>query len=473
MPHKHTDSMPYTKITKADIRSLVSIAGSENVITGHDNLLNYAQDETPMVKARLPNVAVNPTDTRTIAAILNYANNRVLPVTPRGAGTGLSGGCIPLHGGIVLSLSKLNNIVDIDCDNFVAVAQSGISLGMLRERVQAVGLSYPVSLGEMTATVGGSIATNAGGLNAVKYGVTRHHVLGIEAVLADGTVIRTGGRFVKCSSGYDLTQLLTGSEGTLAVITEVTLKLNTKPPFREALFIPFYNLHDAISCIPDILMLGKEPAGLEFMEKSIMEISEAYTGKKLPIKGYEAFLLVISEADKEEEITNYFGQVEVVSKKHGAADALVPPGELAMRRLLEAREMFYHAIKKFAPMQILDVVVPRNEIAHFIRSVKKLEPKYGIPVVVYGHAGDGNVHLHPICRDMPLSTWKKNLHELMKEIYELGADFGGAVSGEHGIGIDKKEFFNNNTDKSVIDTMRKIKYSLDPNGILNPGKIFS
>jgi glycolate oxidase len=470
---KPINQTPYPMVNEEDIRYLISIAGRENVITGYDNLLDYAQDETPMVEASFPQVVVKPLDTRTVSAILKYANSRGLPITPRGAGTGLSGGCIPLQGGIVLSVSKLDSIVDIDRENFVAVVQSGLSLGILREKVEAVGLSYPVSLGEMTATIGGSIATNAGGLNAVKYGVTRHHVLGIEAVLADGTIIRTGGRFVKCSSGYDLTQLLTGSEGTLAIITEVTLKLNIKPAFREALFIPFYNLQDAISCIPDIMMLGKEPAGLEFMEKSIMEISELYTGKKLPYKGYEAFLLVISEGDNEGEINSYFNQVEVVSRKHGAADALVPPGELAMRRLLEAREMFYHAIKKFAPMQILDVVVPRIEIARFIAGVKELEPKYNIPVIVYGHAGDGNVHLHPICKDMPLVIWKKKLHNLMKDIYILGARHGGAVSGEHGIGIDKKEFFNNTADKSVIDVMRGIKHSFDPKGILNPGKIFS
>jgi glycolate oxidase len=350
--------------------------------------------------------------------------------------------------------------------------QPGLSLGNLRERLGSHGLTYPVSLGEMTATVGGSIATNAGGLNAVKYGVTRHHVLGLQAVLANGEILRTGGKFVKCSSGYDLTQLLVGSEGTLAVVTEITLKLNTRPNFREALFIPFHSLQDAIGSVPDILMLGKEPVGLEFMEKSIMQIAEGYTGKKLPYEGFEAFLLVLSEADNQDEITGYFGEVERIVKKHGAADALVPPGQHAMRRLLEARESFYHAINKYAPMQILDAVVPRSEIARFVSKVKELEPKYGIPVIVYGHAGDGNVHLHPICRDMPLDLWKKKLKSLMKDIYAIGAEHGGAVSGEHGIGIDKKEFFKSSAGAALLGTMKKIKTALDPNGILNPGKLF-
>jgi glycolate oxidase len=363
-------------------------------------------------------------------------------------------------------------LLDVDKDNFTATVQPGLSLGNLREHLVPLGLSYPVSLGEMTATVGGSIATNAGGLNAVKYGVTRHHVLGLQAVLANGEIFRTGGKFVKCSSGYDLTQLLVGSEGTLAVITEITLKLNTRPNFREALFIPFHSLQDAIDSVPDILMLGKDPVGLEFMERSIMQIAEGYTGKKLPYEGYEAFLLVLSEAENQDEITGYFSEVEKIVKKHGAADALVPPGQHAMRRLLEARETFYHAINKYAPMQILDAVVPRNQIASFVSKVKELEPKYGIPVIVYGHAGDGNVHLHPICRDMPLDTWKTKLNSLMHDIYDIVSEHGGAVSGEHGIGIDKKEFFKSSAGAVLLDTMKKIKTALDPNGILNPGKIF-
>ena len=462
----------FHKVNTTDIQALISIVGPSNVITGRERLLDYGHDEAPLVKPSLPQIVVKPVNTASVSELLKYATNRHIPVTTRGAGTGLSGGCIPLYGGIVLSLEHMHKLLDVDRENFAAVVQPGISLGKLRDDLGPFGLGYPVSLGEMTATVGGSIATNAGGLNAVKYGVTRHHVLGLEAVLAGGEVIRTGGKFVKCSSGYDLTQLLVGSEGTLAVITEVTLKLDIKAAFREALFVPFHSLQDAINSVPDILMLGKEPVGLEFMEKSIMQIAESYTGKKLPYGGYEAFLLVLSEADSQDEITAYFSEVEKAVKKHGAADALVPPGQLAMRRLLEAREMFYHAIKKYAPMQILDAVVPRSEIARFVSRVKELEPKYGIPVIIYGHAGDGNVHLHPICKDMPLNTWKRKLTALMKDIYALGSEHGGAVSGEHGIGIDKKEFFNSTASSALLGTMKKIKKALDPNGILNPGKIF-
>ena len=462
----------YHKVKSEDVAALAAIAGRQNIVVAPEKLLDYGRDETPLLEPVLPEIVIKPQNTRAISALLKYADDKRIPVTTRGGGTGLSGGCVPLRGGIVLSLEKMDRLLEIDHDNFAAVAQPGLQLGSLRDSLEAVGLSYPVALGEMTATVGGSVATNAGGMNAVKYGVTRHHVLGLEAVLANGEIIRTGGKFVKCSSGYDLTQLLAGSEGTLAVITEVTLKLQIKPACREALFIPFHNLQQAIESVPEILMLGRVPVGLEFMEESILQIAEGYTGKKLPYRSFEAFLLVLAEADSQDEIADYFCEVEAVVRKHGAADALVPPGRLAMKKLLEAREGFYHAIKKFAPMQILDAVVPRSEIARFVADVKKLEPKYGIPVVVYGHAGDGNVHLHPINRGMPYATWKRKLLSLMKDIYELCDCYGGAVSGEHGIGIDKKGFFNSTGDKAVLKTLKNIKAALDPYCILNPGKIF-
>lgn len=462
----------YSKVDAETIQALALIAGRDNIISERSKLLDYGKDETPLAKPRLPQVVVKPPDTQSVSAILSYANKKRIPVTTRGGGTGLSGGAIPILGGICLSMEGMHRILSADKKNFVAVVQPGVTLGKLHERVESIGLSYPVSLGEMTATVGGSIATNAGGLNAVKYGVTRHHVLGLEAVLSNGEVIRTGGKFVKCSSGYDLTQLLIGSEGTLAVITEIMLKLIIKPACREALFIPFSSLKEAIESVPDILMLGTVPVGLEFMDREIMEIAEKYMGHKLPYHGYQAFLLVLSEADSQDEIASYFYEVERIVKKHGAADALVPPGQLAMRRLIEARENFYHAIKKYAPMEITDVVVPRSDIAHFVEGVKSIAFKYGIPVIAYGHAGDGNVHLHPICIDMHYATWKRKLPRLMQEIYELGAQFGGAVSAEHGIGMDKKKYFNSIANKALLDTMKKIKIALDPHNILNPGKIF-
>jgi glycolate oxidase len=309
-------------------------------------------------------------------------------------------------------------------------------------------------------------------MNAVKYGVTRHHILGLEAVLPNGEVIKTGGEFVKCSTGYDLTQLIIGSEGTLAVVTKVILKLTTRPAKREVLFAPFMNLQNAIDAVPEILRLKMTPIGIEFMERSIAEIAEKYLDREMPYHQYAAFLMIIMEGESEDEIYEYFSKVEEICKQHGAIETMVPGSERAKRRLLDAREKFYHAIKRFAPMEIIDTVVPRSKIAEFVRRVKEISEEYEVPIIVYGHAGDGNVHLHPLCVNMNREEWDKRLPHLMSDIYRAGSSFAGAISGEHGIGFDKKAYLSIGMDNALLDIMMGIKRAFDPNNILNPGKIF-
>jgi glycolate oxidase len=324
----------------------------------------------------------------------------------------------------------------------------------------------------MTATIGGNVATNAGGMNAIKYGVTRHNILGLEAVLPNGDIIKTGGEFVKCSTGYDLTQLIVGSEGTLAIVTKVILKLTTKPIKIEVLFAPFTNLQNAIDAVPEILRLKMTPIGIEFMEKSIIEIVEKYLDREIPYHQYDAFLMIIIEGDSETEIYEYFSKVEEICKQHEAVEIMVPGSERAKRRLLDAREKFFHALKRYAPMELLDVVVPRSKIARFIRKVKELSEEYQVPIIVYGHAGDGNVHLHPICINMDTDEWSRRLPQLMSEIYRAGVSFGGTISGEHGIGFNKKAYLPIGVNKAQLNTMKSIKKVFDQNNILNPGKIF-
>ncbi len=426
----------------------------------------------PLAKPYAPQVIVKPTDTRSIAKLLAFASKKKIPVTPRGAGTGLSGGCVPIYGGILLSLEQMNRILKVDRDNFVAVVESGVTISDLYNEVEQQGLYYPMYPGEMIATIGGTVATNAGGMNAVKYGVTRHHILGLEAVLPNGEVIKTGGEFVKCSTGYDLTQLIIGSEGTLAVVTKVILKLTTKPAKREVLFAPFMNLQNAIDAVPEILRLKMTPIGIEFMEKGIVEIAEKYLDREIPYHQYEAFLMIIMEGESEDEIYEYFAKVEEICKQHGAIEAMVPGSERAKRRLLDAREKFYTAIKKFAPMEIIDTVVPRSKIAEFVRKVKEISEEYEVPIIVYGHAGDGNVHLHPICVNMSREEWDRRLPNLMSDVYRAGVSLSGTISGEHGIGFDKKAYLPIGMDNALLDIMKGIKRAFDPNNILNPGKIF-
>jgi len=462
----------YGSVTRQTIKELAAIVGADSISTRAHEIEGYSYDETPLVKPYAPQVIVKPADARSVAKLLEFAGKNRIPVTPRGAGTGVSGGCIPIYGGILLSLERMNQILEIDGDNFVAVVEPGVTLADLHNEVEKHGLYYPLYPGEMTATVGGNVATNAGGMNAVKYGVTRHNILGLEAVLPNGGIIKTGGKFVKCSTGYDLTQLIIGSEGTLAVVTKAILKLTTKLAKRQVLFVPFTNLQDAIDAVPEILSLEMTPSGIEFIERGIIKIVEKYLGREMPYHQYEAFLMVIMEGESEDEIYGYFSKVEAICKQHRAVATMVPGSERAKRRLLDAREKFYHAIKRFAPLELVDVVVPRSEIPRFVRKVKEISKEYGVPIIVYGHAGDGNVHLHPICVDVSREEWDKRLPCLMSDIYRAGVSFGGAISGEHGIGFDKKAYLPIQMDNALLHLMKGIKRSFDPNNILNPGKIF-
>ena len=462
----------YGRVTREIIEELTAMVGKRNITTDKSEMEGYSYDEAPLAKRRFPQVVVKPADGGSVASVLALANKKRIPVTPRGAGTGLSGGCIPIYGGILLSLERMNRILEIDEDNFLAIVEAGVTLSDLYHQVEERGLAYPLYPGEMAATIGGNVATNAGGMKAVKYGVTRHHILGLEAVLPNGEIVNTGGEFVKCSTGYDLTQLIMGSEGTLAVVTKVILKLTTKPARREVLFVPFMNLQDAINAVPGILRLKMVPVGLEFMEKGIIEIVERYTGKELPYHDYEAFLMIIMEGESEDEIHGYFSQVDEICKQHGAVAAMIPGSERAKRRLLDAREKFYLAIKKSAPMDIADVVVPRTAIAGFVRRVKEISEEHQVPVIVYGHAGDGNVHLHPVCVNMSREEWNRRRSHLMRQIYRAGVSLGGAISGEHGIGCDKKAYLPIQMDEACLSIMKGIKKAFDPNNILNPGKIF-
>jgi glycolate oxidase len=291
----------YSRVTDKIVALLADIVGNKNIIS-REGLENYARDESPGGKSFLPEVVVKPENTDEVARIMKLANENNIPVTPRGGGTGLSGGAIPINGGIVLSLEKMNRLLEIDSDNFVATVEAGVLLSDLLQAVSEHGLYYPIYPGEASAALGGNVATNAGGMKAVKYGVTRHFVLGLEVVLPGGEIIKTGGKFVKSSTAYDLTQLLIGSEGTLAVITKVMLRLIPPPGKSEILFIPFHSLHDAISTVPQILKRGILPVGIEFFEKDIVGITEQYTGKEIPLHDHNAFLMIFVEGAGDDDI---------------------------------------------------------------------------------------------------------------------------------------------------------------------------
>ncbi len=459
----------YGKVTDDVITSLTEIVGKKNVVTG-DGLENYSRDELLGEKSFIPEVAVKPENSNSVARILKLANERKIPVTPRGGGTGLSGGATPIYGGIVLSLEKMNKILEIDKDNFVATVEAGVILSDLYQAVAEQGFYYPLYPGEASAAIGGNAATNAAGMKAVKYGVTRHFILGLEAVLPGGEIIQTGGKFVKCSTGYDLTQLIIGSEGTLAVITKVLLKLIPPPGKTEILLIPFHSLHDAISSVPAILKRGILPVGIEFMQKDIVNMSEQYVGKEMPLHDHEAFLMIIVEGDNEDEIHRQANEIGPICMNNGAIDVFIPPSERAKRNLIEIREKIYFALQRAGTLDIADVVVPRSNIAKFVETSQKMGGECGIPVMVVGHAGDGNVHLCLMGKET--EDLKKKSKELLTRIFEVGVSLGGTISGEHGIGFAKSSYLPAALGKDKIELMKRIKKAFDPNNILNPGKVF-
>lgn len=450
---------------------LRAIVGDENVLVGDEINEEYGHDEAITIKPCLPEILVKPKSAQEISEILKLANRMKIPVTPRGGGTGLSGGCVPISGGILLSLERMNRILEIDEENFVAVVESGVFLADFCKAVEKCGLYYPIYLGAESATVGGSLATNAGGMNAIKHGVTRHFVLGLEVVLPTGEIIETGGRYVKVSSGYDLTQLIVGSEGTLAVITKAVLRLLPCPKAATTLFVPFRNLNDGIKTVPGILKSGVIPVTIEFIEKLGLNAMENYTGTKVPISDCvrneaEAFLIIVVEGKTSEETLKDAEFIGDICMKNGAIDIFIPSTERAGRELLELREKAYYAAKDAGATDFLDVVVPRGEIPKFLRQVYETAAKHGTTIAGAGHAGDGNVHLAIFEQDA------NKFAEILWEIYRIGKALGGAISAEHGIGSEKKQFFLEMENKAKIELMRKIKKAFDPNNILNPGKIF-
>jgi glycolate oxidase len=453
------------------IERLRAIVGEENVLVGDDIKEEYACDEALTVKPCLPELVVKPGSAEDVAKVLRLANEKRIPVTPRGGGTGLCGGCVAVSGGILLSLERMNRILEIDEENYVAIVEAGVVLADLYKAVEARGFCYPIYPGEESATIGGNVATNAGGMKAVKYGVTRHYVLGLEAILPNGEIIQTGGKYVKVSTGYDLTQLLVGSEGTLAVVTKVILKLLPRPKAKITLFAPFKDLNDGIRAVPVILKSGVIPVTIEFLEKLGFNAMEDYTGRKVPIRERvrdeaEAFLIIVIEGKNSEEALRDSEFISDVCMKHGAIDIFIPPTERAGRELLDLREKAYYAAKDAGATDLVDIVVPRGEIPNFVEQIHEISAKYATVIAGAGHAGDGNVHLAILEQDAD------KLSMILKEIYMVGKNLGGTISAEHGIGSEKRRFLLEMEDKAKIELMRRIKKAFDSNNILNPGKIF-
>ena len=453
-----------------DFGWLAEITGPANVLTGDAIKDDYGHDEALGVEPRTPAAVVMPADTSEVAAVVAAAAARAVPLTARGSGTGLAGACIPIEGGVVLSFERMSRILELDLDNYVAVVQPGVTLDQLDRALIPEGLVYPVFPGENSASLGGNVATNAGGMRAVKYGVTRHQVLGVEAVLGTGEVIRTGGKFVKATTGYDLTQLIVGSEGTLALVTEATLKLYPRPGFAATILAPFATLEGVTSAVPKVVASGIGPLMVEYIDLITMA---AITGSGAVELGVPqevkdaalAYLVLVLEDRRDDRLAEDVEELATLVAGLGALDVYVLPPQSGAA-LIDAREKAFWMAKAAGADDIVDVVVPRGSIPAFMEKVSALAGASGSWVAGCGHAGDGNVHLSVFQSDPAVR------HQLILDMMRAGMDQGGAISGEHGIGVAKKEYVAALESPSKVTLWRRIKAAFDPEGILNPGTIF-
>ncbi len=446
------------------------VVGAEHVQTGDAIKDDYGHDETLTAEPQRPLAVVAPASTDEVAAVVRLADEHGIPVTARGSGTGMSGGCIPRPDGIVVSFERMNRILEIDTDNFVAVVEPGVQLDQLDAELAPLGLVYPVFPGEYSASLGGNVGTNAGGMRAVKYGVTRHHVLGLEAVLPSGEVIRCGGKIVKVSTGYDLTQLIIGSEGTLALVTKAYLKLHPRAPHQATVLAPFTTLDAVTGAVPKIVASGVGPLILEYIDMLTMAAATAHVGLDLGIpeevrEAAFAYLVVALESSHADRLEADTHAVSEQLAELGAIDVYVlPPGAAAS--LIDAREKAFWVAKANGANDIIDVVVPRAALPAFMTRVGEIAAEHQAWIAGCGHAGDGNVHMGVFQADPEVR------HRLLRALFEAGMALGGAISGEHGLGTEKKAYFMELEDLAKIALMRRIKAAFDPNGILNPGTVF-
>jgi glycolate oxidase len=445
---------------------LAEIVGARDVLVGEAVSPDYAHDEALTATAVLPMAVVRPACTEEVRAVLRLANELHLPVTARGSGTGLSGAAISPPDGILVSFERMNRILEIDVDNHVAVVQPGVTLEALNQAAAEHGLVYPVYPGETSASLGGNVATNAGGMRAIKYGVTRHHVLGLEAVLASGDVIRTGGKFVKTSNGYDLTQLIVGSEGTLALVTEATLKLQPALPHAATVLAPFTTLEAVTAAVPRIVARGVAPLILEYVDMITMSAITANVGLDLgipePVRAAAfAYLVIVLENTHDQRLDDDVSALGELLVELGAMEVYVLPLQAATQ-LISAREKAFFVAKAAGADDIVDVVVPRAAIPAYMAAVARVADEHGALITGCGHVGDGNVHLSVFQPDPGKRT------EALRAVFRAGMDLGGAISGEHGIGTEKKTYFHELEDPVKLGLMRAIKRAFDPHGILGP-----
>ena len=460
-------------IISDSIRTRLSeIVGSEHIYSDSDSKFVYSKDYTENLSFE-PDIIVKPSSAKEVSEIIKLANELLIPVIPRGGGTGLSGGALPIFGGICISMERFKKIIEIDEENLQAIVEPGVITQVLQDECEKVGLYYPPDpASKGSSFLGGNLAECSGGPRAVKYGVTKDYVLGIEFVSPTGEIVNAGGRVLKNVSGYNLTQLIIGSEGTLGIITKIFLKLIPMPKHRKVMLAAYTNIEDCAKTVSQIFKSGITPSALELMENSAMRAAENQLGKKFPNGDAAAQLLIEVDGNYEETLEKDVETIAEIVMKNEAYDIILAEDNQKMNELWSLRRCIGEAVKSISEYKEEDTVVPRARIPELIKGVKEISAEYGITTICYGHAGDGNVHVNILKDKLDDASWEKDLDVAIRKIFALTVSLGGTISGEHGIGYSQKNYLPIALGKAELNLMKKIKLSMDPNNIMNPGKIF-
>lgn len=465
--------MKYQLITPDKLQEITKIVGGDNVLTGKDELEKYSHDETEDLHF-YPEVVARPQTSQQVAELLKFCNTNLIPVTPRGAGTGLSGGALPVNGGLLIAMERFNRIIAIDEANLQATVEPGVVTEVFMDAVAAKGLLYPVDpASKGSCFIGGNVSHGSGGPRVVKYGTIREYILNMEVVLPNGEIIWTGANTLKYASGYNLTQLFIGSEGTLGIVTKIVVKLIPAPTQDALMLASFATNEAACAAVSAIFRAGIIPSALEFMERRGVEWVIANDGIVFDLKpDTGAFLLIEVDGTNPDVIFTDCERINTVLEEYNCSDVLFADSAAQKEELWRLRRTMAVSVKSNSVYKEEDTVVPRAALPQLIKGIKETGAKYGFESVCYGHAGDGNLHVNIIKGDMSDADWNNKLPAGIREIFELTVSLGGTLSGEHGIGLVQKQYMPLKYSEVHLNLMRGIKAVFDPNGIMNPGKIF-
>ncbi|MCB9173770.1 MAG: FAD-binding protein [Flavobacteriales bacterium] len=466
--------MNYTKISDNHIKMLQQIVGVKYVLFDKESLEKYGQDQTEDLIFH-PEVIVKPRTPQEIAELMKFCNQELIAITPRGAGTGLSGGALPINKGVLLSMERFNAIIEIDERNLQATVEPGVITEVFQNTVKEKGLFYPPDpASKGSCFIGGNLAENSGGTKAVKYGVTKDYVLNLEVVLPNGEIVWTGANTLKNSTGYNLTQLFVGSEGTLGVITKAVFKLLPYPKFNLLMLVPFFKVEDACASVSEIFKAGVIPSGMEFMERDAILLGAKYIGDNSfqIADNVQAHLLIEVDGNDLDVLYKDCEIITEVLQNFNCDEILFADDNAQKERLWKIRRVVGEAVKSHSIYKEEDTVVPRAELPTLLKGVKEIGSKYGFTSICYGHAGDGNLHVNILKNNLSNEEWNNNISLAIREIFSLCVKLKGTLSGEHGIGLVQKEYMDIAFADTLIKIQKEIKILFDKNQILNPGKMF-